>query len=86
MILEEAKMRLRLQEKVKVNPAYMTLFYGLKKNHPHNMAIVHPLAFVIRRIVYALVILFFVREVAFFGVLILLFTCLVMMIFLAVES
>ena len=50
------------------------------------MAIVHPLAFVLRRVLYAAVVLFFVEEAAFFGALLLLMTCFVMMVFVALET
>ena len=79
-------MRIWLQGEVQQSHAYKTLFYGLKKNHPHNMAIVHPLAFVLRRVLYAAVVLFFVEEAAFFGALLLLMTCFVMMVFVALET
>lgn len=79
-------MRVRLQDMIEPKMAYMTLFYGLKRNQPHNMAIVHPLAFVLRRILYAFVVLFLVGSAAFFGALLLLVTCLVFMTFVAVEN
>ena len=60
---------------------YRTLFYGLKCNHEHNVAVVHPLAFVLRRILYALVIVFMVKQNVLFGALIMLVTCLVMIVF-----
>lgn len=49
------------------------------------MALVHPLAFLLRRVLYAFVILFFVKTAAFYGVLLLLLTCLMMMGFILVE-
>lgn len=53
-------MRNFLADSVQSSRAYSTLFYGLKKNQPHNMAVLHPLVFVLRRVLYAAVILFFV--------------------------
>ena len=50
------------------------------------MAIVHPLAFLLRRVLYAIVILFFVEEAAFFGALLLLLTCFIMMVLVVVEA
>ena len=35
---------------------YKTLYYGLKLNHVRNVAIVHPLMFTLRRVLYALTI------------------------------
>ena len=83
---DEAKLRVALTEHAHMAAAYKTLFYGLKKNHPHNMAIVHPLAFLVRRVIYAFVIINFLKEVAMFGALILLATCLVMMAFVMAEA
>ena len=36
----------------------MTLYSGLKLNHPKHVAVVHPLMFLMRRIIFALVIVF----------------------------
>ena len=33
---------------------YKTLYYGLKLNHPRNVAVIHPLMYTTRRIVYSL--------------------------------
>lgn len=35
---------------------FKTLYYGLKRNHPRNVAVVHPLMFMLRRIIFALLI------------------------------
>lgn len=43
------------------NPRYETLFTGLKKNHPHQVALLHPLFFLLRRIIYAAIIIFLYR-------------------------
>ena len=32
---------------------FKTLYYGLKLNHPRNVALIHPLIFTLRRIIYA---------------------------------
>lgn len=37
---------------------YKTLFLGLKLNHSKNATVIHPLCFLLRRIVYALTIVF----------------------------
>ena len=52
----EAERRVQLQSQVQLSNSYKTLFYGLKKNDPHNVAIVQPLSFMLRRIIYAMVI------------------------------
>ena len=36
----EARLRVQLEGEVKADNAYKTLFYGLKRNHEHNVAIV----------------------------------------------
>lgn len=50
------------------------------------MAVVHPLAFALRRILYAVVILYCVEQVAFFSGLLLLATCLIMLVFVTNEE
>ena len=50
------------------------------------MAVVHPLAFLVRRVLYAFIVLFFVKTAAFYGALLLLLTCLLMMVFVLVEA
>ena len=43
---------------MQISKRYRTLHYGLKRNHERNVAIVHPLMFILRRVIYALVIVF----------------------------
>ena len=82
----EGKARVRLVDSVKVNSSYKTLFYGLKMNHPHNVALIHPVAFVLRRILFALVILFMTSQTqVFFGAFLLQLTCLFMGIMIVME-
>ena len=82
-----AKLRIKLEEEAHVNNAYKTLFYGLKRNHEHNVAIFHPLAFLLRRVLYSMIIILMAGEDSvFFGALLLLFTCLYMLIFVAHEG
>ena len=76
---EEAAIRLRLEGQVKVSLWYKTLFSGLTHNHPHNIAVVHPLAFVLRRVLYAVLITTAQQESVLFCTLALQFTCLFMM-------
>ena len=81
-----ARRRIELQEKVTIPKSYSTLFFGLKLNHPHNVAVAHPLAFVLRRILYAVVIVFMVSEAAvFFGIFLLQLTCLAMGVLIFAE-
>ena len=37
---------------------YKTLFLGLKLNHPKNATVIHPICFLLRRIILALTIVF----------------------------
>lgn len=46
---------------MQVNDYYRTLFSGLKKNHQHSAAVVHPLMFLVRRIIYAAIVLFLLQ-------------------------
>ena len=66
---------------------YSTLYYGMIKNHPHGAATVYPLLFVLRRIAYALVIVFMVDGIRpYFGALILTLTSLFVLMFIAIEA
>jgi len=61
-----------------------TLHYGLKLNHPRNVALVHPLLYTLRRVVYALAIVF-LAGYPLFGVWIVLSCTLVMIAFGLLE-
>lgn len=52
----EAKLRLSIEDSVQVSTRYATLFSGLKLNTAHNSAVLEPLVFLIRRFLYAMVI------------------------------
>ena len=56
--MSEAQLRLRLEDLVDVNERFSTLFLGLKLNTAHNSAIVEPLLFMIRRLIFAGAIIF----------------------------
>lgn len=43
---------------VQTSPRYETIFSGLKLNTAHNSAVMEPLSFMIRRIIYAALIVF----------------------------
>ena len=90
MIIRDSARRVEMQTEVEKNlrPSYRTLFYGLKVNHPHNVAILHPLAFILRRILYSMVIVLMSREeeLVFFGVLMILLTCLFFGYLILLES
>ena len=83
----KASIRLQLESKAYSSPYYCTLYYGLRRNHEHNAATVYPLLFVLRRIIYSLVIVFMIDgNKPFVGAMILNLTCLFMLIFVAVEG
>lgn len=54
----DARLKLRLEDQVTVNKRYSTLFAGLKLNTEHNSAIFEPLLFLLRRTIFAAVIVF----------------------------
>ena len=54
----EAKLRVEIESRVQQSLKYKTLHFGLKMNHERNVAAVHPLMFLLRRIIYAVVIVF----------------------------
>ena len=81
----EAKIRLELESLVKVSQRYKTLFLGLKLNHPHSAAIVHPLVFLLRRIIYSAIALFCLT-VPVVGAFILSFICVLMITYILVEQ
>ena len=84
-LIVEAQVRVALAGQVKTNPRYQTLFYGLKKNHPHNVALVHPMFFLLRRILFAAVIVF-LYDRSFFAVLTLLLISLGILTFAVCEK
>ena len=74
----EAGIRVKLQDEVDCNPRYKTLFYGLKKNHPQNVAVVYPTLFLVRRVIYVVCILF-LTQLPYIAVVIMMLTCLAML-------
>lgn len=54
IIQASAKELVASEDLVEVPPRYKTLYLGLKLNHPRNVAVVHPIMFLFRRIFYAL--------------------------------
>ena len=80
----EAHIRVKFAERMKTPQQYRTLFFGLKHNHERNVAIIHPLMFLLRRIIYALVIVF-MDEVMYYGVFVVMLSCLTMLAFACTE-
>ena len=87
--MHDAARHIRYETEVEKNlrPSYRTLFYGLKRNHPHNVAIVHPIVFILRRILFAVIIVFLATNFlsVLFGCLMLLITCFFMILLVALE-
>ena len=81
----EAQIRIKLESLAKPSERYRTLFYGLKRNHPHSAAVVHPLIFLIRRILYSAIVLFMI-QLSMIGAYILALVCLGMIAFIMVEK
>ena len=63
---------------------YKTLYLGLHVNHPRNVAIVQPLMFALRRVIYALSIVF-LPKAPLLGVWIMLGVTLIMLIYVFLE-
>ena len=80
----EAHIRVKFADRMKTPQQYRTLFFGLKHNHERNVAIIHPLMFLLRRIIYALVIVF-MDEVMYYGVFVVMLSCLTMLAFACTE-
>ena len=81
---KEARNRLKLERTIQPSQKYRTLHYGLKRNHERNVAIVHSLMFFLRRIVYALVIIY-MDKIMIWGVLIVMFSCIIMLAYALAE-
>ena len=94
--LDEDKMRLQKLSRMKAKEIvagtdlvnqpirHKTLYYGLKLNHPRNVAIVHPLMFTLRRVFYALSIVL-IATLPLLGVWIMLAGTLVMLSYVLTE-
>ena len=53
---KEARLRLSLEDQVKVNLRFATVYEGLKLNTAHNSAVTHIFCFIVQRLVYAAII------------------------------
>lgn len=80
----EARRRLKFEDTVKPSQSHKTLYYGLKMNHERNVAVMHPLMFLLRRVIYALVIVF-MDEIMVWGVFIVMACCLCMLAYALTE-
>ena len=68
-----------------MNKRFATLFDGLKKNQAHAVALVYPVIYLLRRIMYTCLIIY-MQPYAYASVHILIFTSLAMMAFALTES
>ena len=57
-LLIEAKSRSNLEGRSVTSKRFSTLFTGLIRNSEHNIAVVYPMIFLLRRIAYATTIVF----------------------------
>jgi len=80
----EARNRLKIEDTVPERQGYKTLFYGLKQNHERNVAVIHPLMFLLRRVIYAFVIVF-MDEISVWPVMIVMVCTLVMLAYALLE-
>lgn len=60
-----AKLLSKLEDKVTVSRHYRTLFNGLKLNTPRKVAIVHPLQYLVRRLIFVATAIYFVSMPVF---------------------
>ena len=82
---KEAKLNLKYESKVESrNYSLKALYFGLKVNHPRHVAVVHPLAFLLRRVIYACIIVLLDKQplIGSFG---LMLTCLFMLGYVFTE-
>ena len=75
-----AHIKSKMADKIVISRYYKTLFYGLKLDHPMKVALVHPLFFILRRILFVAALAYFVTQ-PMFAVLVFLSTTFVMLIF-----
>ena len=64
---------------------YKTIYYGLKRNSPHNVALIHPLMFMMRRILFAVCIVF-LDEVEVLSSVIFMYMTLTMLAYVLTEQ
>ena len=79
-----AQVVVKLESEVKVSQRYETLFYGLRRNHPHNATVLYPLAFLLRRIAFAVIVLFCI-SIPMIGAYLLCWFCIATLAYVIVE-
>jgi len=78
--------RVGLDYQTKVNPRYETIFYGLRHGTEKNVAIVHPIAFLLRRLIYAFIIVFTPEHQTFYSLVTLASLSIMMAAFVIAEK
>lgn len=81
----EAELRLKIEDLIELNERYSTIFFGLKLNTPHNSAIIETFTFMIRRLIYAALIVF-MPHLPQIATMTLLIVCLIVLIFNLTEK
>lgn len=84
-IKRDAELRLNIEDLVELNERYSTIFLGLKLNTPHNSAIIENFTFMIRRLIYAALIVF-MPHLPQIATMTLLIVCLIVLIFNLTEK
>lgn len=67
----EAKLRIAFEEQARTNKRYKTVFLGLKLNAEHGSTVMQPIGFLLRRLIYASLIVFIPNEPFISGLLLL---------------
>ena len=60
-----ARIKSKLEGTIVVSDRYSTFFTGLKRNHPRNVAVVNPLFFMLRRIIFVISVIYFIDQPIF---------------------
>ena len=81
---EEAQLRVKIESRVQLPPKYKTLYFGLKINHERYVAVIHPLMFLLRRIIYAVVIVYMAEQMIC-SVVVVMISCLIMLAYALSE-
>jgi len=55
---QKAIIGINSEKTIPVPNRYKTLFLGLKLNHPKNATVVHPISFLLRRVIFAVTIVY----------------------------
>lgn len=84
-IKRDANLIVQLEDHVELNQRYKTVFSGLKLNTAHNSAIVEPVIFMLRRLIYAALIVF-MPHMPHIATLVLLGVCFATLAFTIVEK